>query len=185
MRTHEQQGRLIGLCSAEGSRLRGVLLDMGTTADRLRLESQTVTRVLIVARLTASSAELADAVFRRAADSCAFTLLVPAESHGLHRVVDPEDHGVEEARRRLDYALPLLSRAAGSPVGGMVGSHDPLAAVQDALNLHGFHEILLCTLPVHVSRWLHIDLPRKVAALGVPVTTVVAPKRETQQHFAA
>ena len=31
------------------------------------------------------------------------------------------------------------------------------------------------------------DLPRKVAALGVgvPVTTVVAAKHETQQHFAA
>jgi hypothetical protein len=158
---------------------------MGTTANRVTLESPTPTRVLIVARLTASSAELADAVFRRAADACAFTLLVPAESHGLHRVVDPEDHGVEEAKRRLDHAVPLLSRAAGSPVGGMIGSHDPLAAVQDALNLHGFNEILLCTLPVRVSRWLHIDLPRKVAALGVPVTTVVAARHETQQHFAA
>jgi hypothetical protein len=29
------------------------------------------------------------------------------------------------------------------------------------------------------------DLARKVAALGVSVTTVVAVKHETQQHFAA
>jgi hypothetical protein len=158
---------------------------MGTSAGRRARERQTVTRVLIVARLTASSAELADAVFRRAADPCAFTLLIPAESHGLHRVVDPEDHGVEEARRRLDHAVPLLSRAAGSPVQGMIGSHDPLAAVQDALNVHGFNEILLCTLPVRISRWLHIDLPRKVGALGVPLTSVVAIRHETQQHFAA
>jgi hypothetical protein len=141
--------------------------------------------VLIVARLTASSVELSQAVLRRAMDPCAFTLLVPAEAHGLHRVVDPEDHGVDEAKRRLAHALPLLSRAAGSPVQGMIGSHDPLAAVQDALNLHGFDEILLCTLPLRISRWLHIDLPRKVAALAVPLTTVVATRHEAQQHFAA
>jgi hypothetical protein len=141
--------------------------------------------VLIVARLTASSVELSQAVLRRAADPCGFTLLVPAEAHGLHRVVDPEDHGVEEAKRRLADALPLLSRAAGSQVQGMIGSHDPLAAVQDALNLYGFDEVLLCTLPLRISRWLHIDLPRKVAALGVPLTTVVATRHEAQQHFAA
>src|ERR1700684_902146 len=116
---------------------------MDTTANRVTLESPTPTRVLIVARLTASSAELADAVFRRAADSCAFTLLVSAASPRLPRVVEPEDHGVEEAKRRLDHAVPLLSRAAGSPVGGMIGSHDPLAAAQDALHLPGFKQILL------------------------------------------
>jgi hypothetical protein len=143
------------------------------------------TSVLIVARLTSSSPELAEAVRRRATDPCEFTLLVPAEPHGLHRVVDPEDHGTEEAERRLAQALPLLTRAAGSPVRGMIGSHNPLAAVQDALHLHGFDEILLSTLPVHVSRWLHIDLPRKVAALGVPITTIVATRDETQEHHAA
>jgi hypothetical protein len=141
--------------------------------------------VLIVARLTSSSPELVEAVRRRAADSCEFTLLIPAEPQGLHRVVDPEDHGTEEAEGRLAQALPLLSEAAGSSVRGMIGSHNPLAAVQDALHLHGFDEILLSTLPVHVSRWLHIDLPRKVAALGVPLTTVVATRDETQQHHAA
>jgi hypothetical protein len=128
--------------------------------------------VLIVARLTASSVELSQAVLRRAMDPCVFTLLVPAAAHGLHRVVDPEDHGIDEAKR-------------GSRVQGMIGSHDPLAAVQDALNIQGFDEVLLCTLPLRISRWLHLDLPRKVAALGVPLTTVVAARDEAQQHFAA
>ncbi|HEX4438146.1 MAG TPA: hypothetical protein VH061_15275 [Solirubrobacteraceae bacterium] len=141
--------------------------------------------MLIVARVTSSSPELVEAVRRRAVNPCAFTLLVPAETHGLHRVVDPEDHGTEEAQLRLAQALPLLTRAAGAPVRGMIGSHNPLAAVQDALHLHGFDEILLSTLPVHVSRWLHIDLPRKVAALGVPLTTIVATRDETHQHHAA
>ena len=158
---------------------------MGPSAEPLDFARHAVTRVLVVARLTASSPELTDAVARRAADRCTFTLLIPAESHGLHRVVDPEDHGIDEARRRLAYAVPVLSRAAGAPVRGMIGSHDPLAAVQDALNVDGFDEVLLCTLPVRLSRWLHIDLPRKVAALGVPLTTVVASRHETEQGFAA
>jgi hypothetical protein len=28
-------------------------------------------------------------------------------------------------------------------------------------------------LPARISRWLHLDLPRKVRALGVPVTEVM------------
>ena len=34
------------------------------------------------------------------------------------------------------------------------------------------------TLPRSVSRWLHIDLPHRVAHLGLPLTTVVAQDRE-------
>jgi hypothetical protein len=47
-----------------------------------------------------------------------------------------------------------------------------MAAVQDAINLHGFDEVIISTLPARVSRWLKLDLPSKVAGLGLPVTTV-------------
>jgi hypothetical protein len=131
-------------------------------------------RVLIVAHKTADSRYLIDAVARRAAaGTCSFTLLVPTSPRGLHRVTDPEDHGVAEAQRRLVAALPLLSRAAGAEVIGMVGGHEPLASVQDALNLLGFDEVLVSMLPARISRWLHLDLPRKISALGVRVTAVV------------
>ncbi len=130
-------------------------------------------RVLIVASETADSADLLAAVAGRAgAGRCSFTLLVPASPRGLHRVVDPEDHGVAEAQRRLDAALPRLSGAAGAKVAGIVGSHDPLAAVQDALNLVGFDEVILSTLPAHISAWLRLDLSHKIRALGIPVTEV-------------
>jgi hypothetical protein len=89
-------------------------------------------------------------------------------------VVDPEDHGVAEAQQTIAVALPQLSRAARGEVRGMVGAHDPMAAVQDALNLHGFDEIIMAMSPARISRWLRMDLARKVAALGVPVSTVLA-----------
>jgi hypothetical protein len=135
-------------------------------------------RILIVAHQTADSPELLAAVAQRATRGpCLFTLLVPATPHGLHRVVDPEDYGLSEARRRLDVALPQLSEAAGAEVTGIVGSHDPLAAVADALNLLGFDEVIMSTLPARLSRWLRLDLPHKVRGLGVPVTQVVASDR--------
>jgi hypothetical protein len=132
-------------------------------------------RVLIVAYQTADSPQLIDAVARRAAESdCSFTLMVPASPRGLHRVVDPEDHGVAEAEARLSAALPLLSGAAGQDIVGVVGSHEPFAAIQDALNLLGFDEIIISLLPARLSRWLHLDLARKVRALGVRVVEVIA-----------
>ena len=36
----------------------------------------------------------------------------------------------------------------------MVGAPEPMDAIQDAVNLHGFDEIILSTLPKRVSRWL-------------------------------
>ena len=130
-------------------------------------------RVLVVACRTACNQQLLDAVAERAHRSPAyFTLLVPRPCHGLHRVVDPEDHGWSEAAAVIDEATPLLSGAAGSAVAALVGSHDPVAAVEDALNLDGFDEAIISTLPVRLSRWLHLDLPRKVARMGIPVTTV-------------
>ena len=62
----------------------------------------------------------------------------------------------------------------GGHVEGIVGDAEPLAAIQDAINLHGFDEIIISTLPTRVSRWLKLDLPSKAAGLGLPVTTVTA-----------
>ena len=148
--------------------------------------STSPTRVLIVAHQTANSPELIGAVAGRAAESaCSFTLLVPASPHGLHRVVDPEEHGVSEAEARLTAALPALSRAAGQEIVGVVGSHEPFAAIQDALNLLGFDEVIISMLPVRLSRWLHLDLPRKVRALGVQVREVIGDESHASHAPAA
>ena len=136
---------------------------------------ESATRVLVVANKTAATPALLDAVRERAARGpCAFTLLVPNPAHGLHSVVDPEDQTHNEAEATIELALPLLEQAAGSPVESMIGVPFPLDAIQDAVNLHGFDEIIISTLPTRVSKWLHLDLPSKVKGLGLPVTTITA-----------
>jgi hypothetical protein len=137
-------------------------------------------RILVVANKTAATPALLDAVRERAARGpCEFTLLVPNTTHGLHKVVDPEDQSQTEAETTIELALPLLEEAAaGAPVDAMIGVPEPLAAIQDAVNLHGFDELIISTLPTRVSKWLKLDLPHKAAGLGLPVTTVTARSRE-------
>lgn len=139
-------------------------------------------RVLVVAHRTAATPALQTAVRERAARGPAtFALLVPATGHGLHRVMDPHVEGDGAARAVIADALPGLEVAAGGPVSGIVGDPDPLAAIQDAITLHGpFDELLISTLPRRVSRWLHLDLPHKATVIGLPVTTVTPD--DDEQH---
>ncbi len=137
------------------------------------MQAEEATRVLVVAHKTAATKPLLDAVRERAARGpSTFTLLVPNPAHGLHKAVDPEDQGAGEAQQVIERAVPLLSEAAGGPVEGIVGDPDPSAAVQDAINLRGFDEVIVSTLSPRLSRWLKLDLPSKISGLGLPVTTV-------------
>ena len=142
------------------------------------MESSAPARVLVVAHKTAATPALIDAVRERAARGPAkFTLLVPNPAHGLHVVVDPEDVEDSEGQQVLELALPLLEDAAGDHVDGMVGDPSPMNAIQDAINIHGFDEVIISTLPARVSKWLKLDLPSKITGLGLPVTTVTARER--------
>jgi hypothetical protein len=129
-----------------------------------------MSRVLIVAHRTAATPPLLAAVRERAAQSpCEFTLLVPRPYW---------DADTEESALTLELALPLLDEASGSHVEGLVGETDPFAAVQGALQRTPFDEIIVSTLPTHVSHWLRMDLPARVRRLGVPVTVVTASRRD-------
>jgi hypothetical protein len=92
----------------------------------------------------------------------------------MHKVVDPIEAGEREAREVLAQALPRLSEAAGSEVTGSIGDAEPLMAVEDAVNLGHYDEIIVSTLPLGISRWIKLDLVSKVRALGLPVTHVAA-----------
>jgi hypothetical protein len=96
----------------------------------------------------------------------------------MHKLVDPQDAGEGEARRVLADALPKLSEATGQELTGEVGDAEPLMAIQDAINLGSYDEIIISTLPLGISRWLHLDLISKARALGLPVTHVLAPSHE-------
>jgi hypothetical protein len=133
-------------------------------------------RVLVVAHQTAATAPLLDAVKSRAQRGPAsFHLVVPRQPHGLNKLLDPEDYGREEAERVLADALPKLSVATGQELTGDIGDSEPLSAIQDAVNLGDYDEIIISTLPLGVSRWLKLDLISKARALGLPVTHVLAP----------
>jgi len=139
------------------------------------MESSEPARVLVVANRTAATPALLEAVATRAAAGPAtFTLLVPLAPHGLHRLVDPEDTDDAEVLAVLELALPLLEDAAGGPVHGKIGDHNPVDAITDAVNIDGYDEIIISTLPARVSRWLRNDLANKLKPLGLPITTVTA-----------
>jgi hypothetical protein len=134
--------------------------------------------ILVVAHQTAAFPGLLDAVRKRAeASPATFHLVVPRQPHGMHKVVDPQEAGEDEAQHVLDEALPKLSDAAGSRVTGSIGDSEPLMAIHDAVNLGDYDEIIVSTLPLGASRWLKLDLVSKAKALGLPVTHVQAPSK--------
>lgn len=131
--------------------------------------------VLVVAHQTAATDKLLAAVAERARHGPAtFHLVVPRQAHGMHRLVDPQEASEDEAQEVLLKALPGLSQAAGSEVTGSVGDSEPLMAIEDAVNLGDYDEIIISTLPKRISRWLKLDLVSKTRALGLPVTHVEA-----------
>jgi hypothetical protein len=139
------------------------------------MQSSPPALVLIVAKRTAATPALIEAVRRRAASGpCAFTLLIPHSSHGLGKLAsaEPTERDSDESEAVRALAVPLLEDAAGAEIETIIGDADPLAAIQDAVNQRGFDEIILSTLPARVSRWLKLDLPSKIQGLGLPVTHV-------------
>jgi len=136
--------------------------------------------VLVVSDGAVATPALLDAIRGRAARAPAgFRLLIPnpapAEWHPTH----PERHDkVTEAEQVLARALPLVEEAAGSPVGGSVSiRHDAMDAIEETLRTGQFDEIMLATHPHGVSSWLHVDLPHRIARLGLPVTTLTTEHR--------
>lgn len=139
------------------------------------------TRILVVTDRVEASPALLDGIRGRAARGPAtFHVLVPnpapAEWHPTH----PERHDkLAEARKVLADVLPLIEEAAGGHVDGEVSiRHDPMDAVEEVLHAGAdFDEIILLTTPHHVEEWLHVDLPHRLAHLGLPVTAVSSEHR--------
>ncbi len=129
--------------------------------------------VLVVLNKVEATAALLDAVKRRtAAGAARFFVLVPNPDHvGFDR--NGSDSADGEAL--LARALTQLQAPAKSIVSGRVAdspnAYDDIVAALDGGN---YREIILETPPTHLSHWLHVDLPERVAHLGYPLTTVAA-----------
>lgn len=134
--------------------------------------SEDAVSVLVVANRTAESEDLLAVLKERAGEGpVRFTLLVPSTPHGVAWAADMHSGGAE-ADTHMHRAVERM-RAEGLEVEGKVGDPDPLAAVQDEANYGDYSEVIVSTLPTHLSKWLKLDLPRKVAgATKLPVRHV-------------
>lgn len=122
--------------------------------------------VLVVANVTATSSELMKELQTRGArEPTSFTLIVPAT---------PFAGGGQAAVEMLSAALAQL-REAGLEADGAVGAPDPIVAVTDAWDPKRYDEIVVSTLPMRLSKWLHAGLPERIGKItGAPVTHVVS-----------
>jgi hypothetical protein len=128
---------------------------------------------LVVANVTATSSELIEVLKARAPAS--FMLIIPATPFG---------GGRQAAEAKLSESLEQL-RAAGLEAEGSVGNADPILAVTDAWDPKRYDEIIVSTLPMRFSKWLHAGLPQRIGRLtDAPVTHVVSQPAKPEPELA-
>jgi hypothetical protein len=122
--------------------------------------------ILVIANVTATSDDLCSNLIERAKRELAtFTILVPATSAA---------GGHAAAQEKLEAAVARL-RGAGLEVEGSVGHRDPIVAVSEAWDPRRYDEIVMSTLPIGASKWLHAGLPQRISKLtGTLVTHIVS-----------
>ena len=133
-------------------------------------------RYMIVANQTLGGDELVQVVRERMdAGPSDFWVVVPATPvrdlaptiiampvmGGVPMLPGSPEQGRKAAQAKLEDALKRL-RAAGATVDGAVGDADPVTAVGGALKDRQVDEVIVFTLPSHLSRWLHQDLPHRL-----------------------
>src|SRR3954462_2668552 len=110
-------------------------------------------RILVIANRTASTPHLLEEVNRRARGGASFTLLIPPEKHPEHADWTEEDAG------------QLLSSAARATVATLDCGPDALDTITRAVNGGQCDEIIVSTVPEHLARWAHHDLPHRLKHL--------------------
>lgn len=131
---------------------------------------------LVVANLTLGGDHLHDTLAERAEQGPGRVhIVVPSGPDPSSWRSHTNEEGREHAGARLAAARERFA-ALGLEVTGEVGDPSPVQAIGDAIRERGpFDEIILSTLPPGPSRWLGMDLPKRVArAYDVPLTHLVA-----------
>jgi uncharacterized membrane-anchored protein len=149
------------------------VIPTGAAAEADELSAEGEARILVVTNKTDATPAVAEAVRQRAiVGPASFFVLVPNPAHvAFDRVSEDTTMG----ENVLDRALPKLEGPAGGEVSGRVAnSPNAYDDIVEELNRRSYDEIILETIPSHVSHWLHVDLPERVAELGYPLKTVTA-----------
>jgi hypothetical protein len=151
-------------------------------------------RYLVVANQTMHAAELREELRKRiSAGPCSFFVIVPDTKAAQYDPVAAggvlpqpgmwwwatyyarpatDEEATAQARERLRLMLADLA-AMGVAAQGDLGVSSPLQAIEKACAGHRFDEIIVATLPRHVSRWLRADLPHQAGRrFRLPVTTI-------------
>jgi hypothetical protein len=111
-------------------------IEVAVSADRAH-------RVLVLA-VTEATADSAQRIADLAGSPKDVRLVVPVPSHRLDRWMSAEDDARREAEARLARSAGALV-AAGLPVSGSVGDHDPAQALEDELRDFPADEVVLLT----------------------------------------
>jgi hypothetical protein len=129
--------------------------------------------VLVVLNKVEATASLLEAVRKRAAAGAArFFVLVPNPDH---LAFDRNSPDTTDGDALLAQALSQLEGPAGGAVVGRVAnSPNAYDDIVEELDARPYGEIILETPPSHISHWLHVDLPHRIAELGYPTETVAA-----------
>jgi hypothetical protein len=135
-----------------------------------------MSRYLVVAHQTADSSELAAALGDRTRNDPATSvvLLVPATPvHHLASWTAGEARAV--AAQAGEQGRQVLERAGVTVDDVIVGDPNPIYAVGDELGERDYEGIVVSTLARGASRWLRVDVVRRLERLtGLPVTHVEA-----------
>jgi uncharacterized protein len=127
-----------------------------------------MSRLLVVAYRTLGGLPLLDEVAAQVAQG-------PTHVHVLVPVAADDEAAEATARASLRAEEERLA-AVGAEVTGEVVAVAPLDAVRSAVAASGYDEVVICTLPRGLSRWLRDDLVTAVrGATDVPVRHVTAP----------
>ena len=102
-------------------------------------------------------------------------------------VIVPAEQSETDELGRLQTELQRL-RAEGIGANGSVVQSDPYEAVRDAAGRDKYDGIIIATHSSTVSRWVHLDPPRRVEReLQIPVEWIDAhtddPSEETEIHI--
>ena len=89
-------------------------------------------------------------------------------------VIVPADQSETDQPGHLDTELQRLG-AEGIAASGSVVQADPYEGIGDAAGRQHYDGIITATHPSTVSRWMHLDLPRRVEReLQIPVEWIDA-----------